>query len=90
MSIEQQIAAAVAAAVQDDLHALRDEIADLRAELAEPKPEQRLTRKELATVWRVSMRHVDNLRREGMPCILVGESPRFLLSAVEPWLRGRR
>lgn len=33
---------------------------------------------------------VDRLRREGMPCIRIGESPRFDLGDCLAWLRGKR
>jgi hypothetical protein len=32
---------------------------------------------------------VDRLRREGMPCIFIGDSPRFEVMACLEWLRCR-
>lgn len=32
---------------------------------------------------------IDRLRREGLPCILIGDSPRFEASACIDWLRQR-
>jgi hypothetical protein len=32
---------------------------------------------------------VDRLRRDGMPCVFIGDSPRFELAECLAWIRGR-
>lgn len=50
-----------------------------------------LTRGELAEALGVSLSHVANLQAEGMPCLRVGDAPRFEIDDVMEWLRnGRR
>lgn len=48
-----------------------------------------LTRKELASHLKCSLRHVDNLQTQGMPVLRLGRSRRFILSDVIAWLRRR-
>ena len=49
-----------------------------------------ITEKELAAHLRVSVRHLINLRRRGLPHILLGSVVRYDLSEVEAYLRGNR
>lgn len=46
-----------------------------------------LTRKMLASHLKVSLRTIDKLQAEGLPCIFIGRSRRFLLSEVIAWLK---
>jgi len=48
-----------------------------------------LTRKELASQLKCSLRHVDNLQTQGMPVLRLGRSRRFILLDVIAWLRRR-
>jgi hypothetical protein len=72
----------------DDLKRLvQDAVTDA---LAADRPPAVLTKAELAGALRCSARHVDHLRAEGLPCVMLGqESPRFELAAVLEWLRSR-
>jgi hypothetical protein len=45
------------------------------------------TRKMLASHLKVSLRTIDKLQAEGLPCIFIGRSRRFLLSEVIAWLK---
>lgn len=47
------------------------------------------TADELARHLRCSKRHLDNLRREGLPCLQVGRLVRFDPEAVRRFLEGR-
>src|SRR5438132_4930603 len=49
-----------------------------------------ITEKELAAHLRVSVRHLINLRRRGLPHILLGSVVRYDLAEVEAYLRGNR
>ena len=49
-----------------------------------------LTEKELAAHLRVSLRHLCNLRRAGMPYIQLGSSIRYDLDEVQSYLRTNR
>ncbi len=46
-------------------------------------------RRGIATALGVGLDTVDKLRREGMPTLMVIESPRFEVERVLEWLRGR-
>lgn len=48
-----------------------------------------LTRKELASQLKCSLRHIDNLQTQGMPVLRLGRSRRFILTEVIAWLRRR-
>lgn len=48
--------------------------------------ERLLTRRELAAQMGVHPNTVDRLRKRGMPCRMIGSSPRFKPSEVERWL----
>jgi len=68
----------------DDVRQIvREELAALRSAPA------LLTRKALAAKLDCSVRHVANLQRAGIPCVYLGDSPRFELGAVLEWLKGR-
>lgn len=81
--IASAIAAAVAEALRPELDALRAAVTELQRE---PKPPKRLTTAQLAAAWQVSERHISNLRRRGMPVVMIGESPRYCLVTCEAWL----
>lgn len=63
-------------------------IAPLLERLEAPAPAL-LDRRGLAAALGVSLSSVARLLREGLPRIMVGDSPRFELGAVLDWLRGR-
>jgi hypothetical protein len=69
---------------------IREELAgflEQRTETALPKP---LTASELAEAWNVSERTIRSLRKKaGLPCLMVGDSPRFYLAECERWARER-
>jgi excisionase family DNA binding protein len=46
-----------------------------------------LTRTELAQRFKCSKRHIDGLQHQGMPCIMLGRSRRFILTEVLAWLK---
>jgi hypothetical protein len=46
-----------------------------------------LRRKALAAKLDCSLRTIDNLQAEGMPCVFIGSSRRFILSEVIAWLK---
>lgn len=46
-----------------------------------------LRRSALAAELDCSLRTVDNLQAEGMPCVFIGRSRRFILSEVIAWLK---
>jgi len=54
------------------------------------RPPALLDRAGLARELNVSLSKVDRLRREGMPELMLGDSPRFEPEAVISWLRDRR
>ncbi len=49
-----------------------------------------VTETELASHLRISRRHLNNLRKCGLPHILLGSSVRFDLQEVEQFVRSRR
>ncbi len=49
-----------------------------------------LDRSELALAFDVSPGFVDKLRRQGMPCLYLGDSPRFELEPCLGWLRAQK
>lgn len=77
----EQISLLVADAVTDALS--RRE----RGVLAAPRL---LDRAELALALDCGAGLVDKLRRQGMPCVYLGDSPRFELEACLEWLRTRK
>jgi hypothetical protein len=70
-------------AVQD---LLADALGVISEELARPAL---LTQAQLAEQLQVSDRTVFALRRDGMPHLMIGDSPRFELPACLAWLRAR-
>lgn len=50
---------------------------------------QLLTKQELAQAWSCSVSSIDRLRLEGLPTMLIGESPRFCPDAALEFLRSR-
>lgn len=54
----------------------------------EPKP--LLTRKKLAKFLDCSLRSIDNLQIQGLPCVMVGKSPRFIEAEVIAWMKSRK
>jgi phage terminase Nu1 subunit (DNA packaging protein) len=60
-------------------------VSDLRA-----VPDELLTRRELAAAMRVSLRTVDAMRAEGMPCVTWGRRlVRFRLRDAMAWADGQ-
>lgn len=58
--------------------------------LAAPRePERLLDREGLAHALSVSVKQVDRMRAQGLPTVMVGESPRFELEGVLAWFRVR-
>lgn len=55
-----------------------------------PQRQQWLTEKELARHLNVSQRHLVNLRKTGLPHILLGASVRYKLAEIEAYLCGNR
>lgn len=49
-----------------------------------------LDRNGLADALGCSSSQVDKLRLRGMPCVRLGDSPRFELEACVEWLRGQK
>ena len=66
--------------------AVAEQIAPL---LERPASPRLLDRRGLAQALDVGVDTVDKLRREGLPTVMVVESPRFELDVVIEWLRGR-
>jgi len=48
-----------------------------------------LTKQELARSWSCSVSTIDRLRTEGLPTVLIGESPRFHAATATAWLQTR-
>jgi hypothetical protein len=72
----EQLAALVKTAVCEALAELRDE----------PTPAL-LDRTGIARALGIGLTTVDRLRRDGLPCVLIGDSPRFEVNACVEWLR---
>lgn len=51
------------------------------------EPKILLRRTALAAALDCSMRTIDNLQADGMPCVFIGRSRRFILSEVIAWLK---
>lgn len=86
--IEQALAAAVAASVAPMMEAIAADIRSIRDALVQGStPAPRLTKSEIASIWKCSTRTIDNLRRHGLPTIMLGDSPRFILRECEAWLK---
>lgn len=64
------------------------ELRRLPAGPASAAPDQaRLSRAELAQALKISTGTVDRLAKRGMPSVMVGDLPRFILADCEAWLR---
>ncbi len=68
---------------------LREIVREELVELDRLAPSPLLTLEEAAKYFRCSTRHLRRLRTEGLPCVMLGESPRFERDAVVAWLRAR-
>jgi len=68
---------------------LREIVRDELAALDQLARDSLLTLEEVAELCRCSTRHIRRLRSEGLPCMMLGESPRFERDAVLAWLRTR-
>jgi hypothetical protein len=83
VSLEQDLRAIV----RDEV---REALTEALADRASSKPAPTLLdRAGLANALGCSLPHVDKLRRQGMPCIRLGDVPRFELARCLEWLRGR-
>lgn len=74
-----------------DLEALLHRVVDdaLAEHQAQPRPAL-LTQEELSRELGISSRSVFSLRQDGLPTVLVGDSPRFELADVLAWLKKQR
>lgn len=78
--------------------ATAEQLAELiRAAVEEALAEQRqdlapalLDRAGIARALGISPSTVDRLRRDGLPCVLIGDSPRFLAAECVSWLLENR
>jgi hypothetical protein len=79
--------------VQLTVARLREVVADCVLEtLADHEPQQRpslLDQAALAREFGCSTRTILTLRKEGLPTIMLGDSPRFELAVALEWLRAR-
>lgn len=85
MTLDEQLASLVRVVVREELEAV---LAD-RNQTSSISPAL-LDRQGIASALGVSAGTVDKLRRDGLPCIMVGDSPRFETAACLEWLRARR
>lgn len=68
--------------------AIREAVGESRGDAA-PEPRRLLDRSALAEALSCSPSLVGKLRREGMPCLYVGDSPRFVLADCLRWIADR-
>ncbi len=80
------IAAALGAAL---FPVVRDAVRDALADHDSATLPALLTRSQIAEQLGCSARTVARLDGEGMPVVMVGDSPRYEIAAVLDWLRGR-
>jgi hypothetical protein len=83
--IETAIQTAVREALQRELPAALAEALDTN----KPSHPQLATREQCARALNISTRSLDTLRSQGLPTLMVLESPRFELAEVVAWLRER-
>jgi hypothetical protein len=84
-------AAAVVVVTPEQLAELvRDAVQSALAEQSQDSGPILLERAGLARALGVGLSSVDRLRREGMPCVFIGDSPRFLASECLTWLTEHR
>jgi hypothetical protein len=62
-------------------------VSEALAEKSQEVAPELLDRISAARALRVGTSTLDRLRREGLPCIMIGESPRFERAACIAWLR---
>lgn len=67
--------------------AVGDALADQREDAA---PTLLLDRAGIARALGVATSTVDRLRREGLPSVMIGDSPRFIAQSCLEWLRANR
>lgn len=72
-----------------DVERIRDELLEALAEARAPQAPALLDRRGLAAALGISPTGVDRLRAEGLPTIMVVESPRFDLADCLAWLKAR-
>jgi hypothetical protein len=71
---------------------VRQAVADALAELApsaSPPPAALVDTEELCRQLTCSRSMVGRLRDEGLPCVYLGDSPRFVVADVVAWLHAR-
>lgn len=68
---------------------LREATLEIIGEAVGAPPPRLLDRNGLAVSFGCSASLVDKLRREGMPCIMVGCSPRYEIEVCLSWLQTR-
>jgi len=74
----------------DALEALAESMRDLDKREEPERPETvLLDRQRMARALDVSLPTLDRLRREGLPAVFIGDSPRFEIEAALAWLRNR-
>jgi hypothetical protein len=62
----------------------------IAARSAERRSPTLLDRRGIAAAFDVGVDTIDKLRREGMPTIMVGDSPRFQFASCIAWLNARK
>lgn len=79
---------AVIVTTPEQLAALvRDAVSEALADARKDASPVLLDRNGIAKALGIGLSSVDRFRREGMPCVFVGESPRFLVEECLAWLR---
>lgn len=69
---------------------VRNAVAEALAEQREDAPALLLDRSGIAKALGCSPSTINRLRQEGMPCVLLGDSPRFEADRCVEWLRTHR
>lgn len=69
---------------------VRSAVSEALAEARQDSAPVLLDRNGIAKALGIGLSTVDKFRRENMPCLMVGESPRFLLDECLAWLRENR
>jgi hypothetical protein len=69
---------------------VRDAVAAALAEQREDVSPVLMDRSGIGRALGVSPTTVDRLRREGLPCVLIGDSPRFIVASCIEWLHTNR
>jgi len=68
---------------------IRDAVGQAFAEQREDVGPVLLDRSGIARALGIGTSTVDRLRREGLPSVMIGDCPRFVLSSCVEWLRAR-